>query len=370
MNTYQVDLNTLTANGHILMNIVDEMCQITTTRRVSTNFEYKHLPFDTYIAVPKEYKLPFQIDVTFKIDTPELYLLIGNGHLTFGSFWSDNRRLDDIIVPNYKPNVFHNQIPFNEFVKITVIYANQFMEVRVNNEVRYYSTKERYMTPSVRKEYGDRSFPIKISCSKHAKLIMKDITITEYEEDIMPDSKYYVLPSPITRNEAVPLHEKPTLESCISLLPSLLKEEIIKTDTFLRALKPMKFKRQIEKSGNKISYLSSDYGFSYHIYPSNDTLYHSFSWYIITNGKPEQWHRKTDHMVLTLTKIAETNCNFAEKLFGNLKECIGCCPCIVKTPYEFHGTKKISCHGLMEFKMHPSDFEDVRIFIKTVNELI
>lgn len=370
MNTCRVDLNKLMPSGYITKNMIGDLCQIITTSRVSTNFEYKHLPINAYVAVPKECKLPFRIDLCMKLDSPELYLMIGNGHLTFGSYWSDNRRLDDIIAPNHKPNVFHNQIPLNEFVNIAVIYDNQFMEVRVNEEVRYYSEKERYMRASYKKDYGDANFPIKISCSKYTNLIIKDILITEYDERVPSNSIHHLIPSPITRNEAVQLNEKPTLEACISLLPVLLREEIIKTDTFLRTLNPMKFRRQIEKNGNKITYLASDYGFSYNIYPSNDTLYHSLSWYIITNGKPEQWHRKTDLMEQTLNKLAESNCDLAEKLFTNLKECIGCCPCIVKTLYEFNGKKKLSCHGLMDFKMYPSDFLDVRNFIKTINELV
>ncbi|MDF2803394.1 MAG: hypothetical protein K0S61_3297 [Anaerocolumna sp.] len=369
MNTYQVDLNALSASGHVVKNMVNDICHITANKRVSTNFEYKHLPVNSYVAIPKVCKLPFRFDLCIKIDTPEFYLLIGNGHLTFGSFWSDNRRIDDIIAPNYKPNVFHNHIPLNEFVNISVIYDFHFMEVLVNEEVRYYSEKERYMKANIRKEFEETALPIKLSCSKQTDLCIKHITVTEFDESIPHSIIYYKIPSPITRNEAVPLGEKPTLESCISLLPQLLQDEIIKTDVFLRTLKPMKFKRQFEKNGNKISYLASDHGFSYNIYPSNDILYHSLSWYIITNGKPELWHRKTDLMEITLNKIAETNEAFAEKMFTNLKECIGCCPCIVKTLYKFNGKKKMSCHGLMDFKMHSLDFEDVRYFIQVVNDL-
>jgi len=38
--------------------------------------------------------------------------------------------------------------------------------------------------------------------------------------------------------------------------------------------------------------------------------------------------------------------------------------------YEFNGKKKLACHGMIEFKMCASDFEDVREFINTVNELL
>jgi N-methylhydantoinase A len=71
-----------------------------------------------------------------------------------------------------------------------------------------------------------------------------------------------------------------------------------------------------------------------------------------------------------LNKIAETSPEFADRMFLNLKECIACCRCAVKTLYKFNGKKKLTCHGTMEFKMCVSDFEDVRGFINTVNELV
>lgn len=160
------------------------------------------------------------------------------------------------------------------------------------------------------------------------------------------------------------------LESCISLIPKAIQTEIVKTDDFLRSLKPLKFKRQIAKQGNKITYLALEYEFSYALYPSNDIMYHSLNWYIIINSRPELWHRKDDMMEATLNKLNKTSPEFAERMFLNFKECIACCKCIVKTPYRLKGRKKLSCHGIMEFKMLKSDFEDVRAFINAVNELL
>lgn len=82
------------------------------------------------------------------------------------------------------------------------------------------------------------------------------------------------------------------------------------------------------------------------------------------------WHRKADMMEETLEKLAETSPEFAVRMFSNLTECIACCPCIVKTLYKFNGKKKLACHGIMEFKMCVSDFEDVRTFINTINHLL
>lgn len=372
MNIYNVDLKSLLPKGHVISNMEDSVCHITATERISTNFEHKHLPVNSYVSIPNTFKLPFRIDLCIKIDTPEFYLFVGKGHVNFGSFGSDNRRMDDIMIPDYKPKIFHNHISLNEFVKLSIYYGFNAMEISVDNEIRYFSKKERYMKPKVLKEFGNPPLEIKLSCSKHTNLLIKSIAVTEYDKDLpaLDRDASIPIPVPITRNEAVPLGEKPSLETCISLLPDYLQKEIISTDLFLRSLSPMRFKRQIEKNGNKISYIASDYGFSYHIYPSSDRMYHSLSWYIITSSKPENWHRKADYMEAALNHISDVNLSFAEKMFANLKECIGCCPCIVKTPYTFCGKTKISCHGLMDFKMHIDDFEDVRYFIRTINDLV
>lgn len=78
-----------------------------------------------------------------------------------------------------------------------------------------------------------------------------------------------------------------TFEKCISLLPEDIQREIVHINDYLKSLKPLNYKRQIEKNGNKITYVASEYGISYAIYLSNDMFGHSLQWYLLTNGKPE-----------------------------------------------------------------------------------
>lgn len=360
MKKHEIDLRTLLSKGYVCTDMKDGMMHATVTQRLTKN---------TYIYIPDTYKLPIHINLTIKIDSPGFYIFFGNGHVNFGTPWSDNRRIDDIIDPNSKVRFFHNHIPMNEFVNISVIYDFKAMQILINGEERFYSAKEKYMKAKLLKELNGTGFALKIACDKRVNLVIKSLTITEYDDTVEITHADTKLPLPLTTNHAIEEGMKPQLDSCISLLPKEIKEEIIKTDYYLRSLKPMKFKRQIEKHGNKITYLASDYGFSYVLHPSNDVMYHSLSWYIITNGKPEAWHRKADMMEETLNKIAETSPDFAERMFFNLTECIACSNCIVKTLYEFNGKKKITCHGRMNFKMCVSDFKDVRKFINTINEL-
>ncbi|HYF82487.1 MAG TPA: hypothetical protein VEB00_05610, partial [Clostridia bacterium] len=121
----------------------------------------------------------------------------------------------------------------------------------------------------------------------------------------------------------------------------------------------------------KITYVSSDYGFSYAIYLSNDIFDHSLQWYIITNGKPETWHRKADMMEVTLNRLAYKTPDFAKRMFSNLDECVGCYKnCLAKTQYQLHDKQKSVCHGKLKFKMSASGFEDVRAFIEEINLLV
>lgn len=370
MKKYDIDVNLLLSEGHIVKEIKNEMLHITTTKRLSTKFEKKGMTVDSYVYVPDTFRLPLRIDLSVKIDSPGLFLLLGNGHLNFGTPWLDNRRIDDIIEPNYKPRFFHNHIPMDEFVDISIIYGFTAMQILVNGEERFYSEKEKYMKSKLLKELDSTGFTLKISCTKRTNLFIRSLSITEYDEVSKITHSNINLPKPWTSNEAVVAGQKLKFESCISLLPSEIRDEIVKTDGFLCSLRPMKFKRQLEKHGNKITYLASEYGFSYAVYPSNDVMYHSLCWYILTNSKPEFWHRKSDMMEATLNKLAETSPEFAERMFSNLAECIACCPCSVKTLYEFNGKKKLACHGIMEFKMCVSDFDDVRTFINAVNQLL
>jgi hypothetical protein len=214
-------------------------------------------------------------------------------------------------------------------------------------------------------------FELKIACDKLVDLCIASISITEFNDTcgiIHPGTE---LPSGVMKNNAIAPEENPAFEKCISLLPAYIQSEILKIDEYLRMLRPLKFKRQLEKNGNKITYVSSNYGLSYAIYLSNDIFDHSLQWYIITNGKPETWHRKADMMEDTLKSLADKSPDFAERMFSNLGDCVGCYQnCLAKTQYQLQDKHKTACHGKLKFKMSASGFEDARAFIDEVNHLV
>lgn len=371
MIKHNIDLARFLSKGQVECEYKDNMNYMTTNRAIPTRrFDAEHLSINSYIYLPDKYKLPLRIDIIAKIDAPGLYMLIGKGHINFGTLWSDNRRIDDIVTPARKTKHFHNYMAMNEFTNISLLYDFNEMQIMINGEERYYSKKERYMKSPEFSEMNKDGFEIKIACDKLVNLCIKSVSITEYNDTCGIFHQEMELPAAITKNNAIIPGEKPAFEKCISLLPKHIQVEIVKIDEYIKTLKSLKFKRQIEKNGNKITYVSSDYGFSYAIYLSNDIFDHSLQWYIITNGKPETWHRKADMMEETLNRLAHKTLDSAERMFSNLDECVGCYKnCIVKTQYQLHGKQKNVCHGKLKFKMSALGFEDVRVLIEEINHI-
>ena len=365
MTEHSIDLAMLKLNGHALAQMRDGSLCMTVTRANPLNHCKPGIRCVHYAQVPGRYRLPLRIDVTAKIDVPSLYVMLGEGHANFGVH-SDNRRLDDICEPQNKINYFNSRIPMNEFVHITLIYDLKEMQILIDGEERYYSKREKYMKSPMFGGMNDDGFPLKISCAKRTNLEIRSIHVTEYDDTA---GIIHILDP--KEDKPVPPTEKPTFESCLSGLPDALRAAVIDMDSWLRSLRPIKFKRQIDKNGEKISYVASEQGFSYAIHPSGSVLYHTLQWYILTQGKPETWGRKADRMEDTLHHLAQSDPAFALRMFHNLQECVGGYGpgCLAKTPYTFAGEKVIACHGKMFFTMNLSEFEDVKRFISAVNEI-
>jgi hypothetical protein len=369
MIKHDIDLMDFIPVGHVDCENKDNLLSMSTNRGIpSKNFEAEHLSINSYIQLPQRYSLPLRIDITAKVDAPGLYILLGKGHVNFGTSCMDNRRIDDIVAPARKVVFFHNHINMNEFTEISILYGFKEMQIIVDGEERYYSKKERYMKASTFNEMNQEGFDLKIACDKLVNLRIKSVCITELDETYDFHHSKVELPSAITKNNVLAPGEKPSFEKCISLLPQHFQSEIIKMDEYLRTLKTIKIKRQLEKNGNKITYIASDYGFSYAIYLSNDMFDHSLQWYIITSGKPDTWYRKADWMEEVLDRLAKSSSEFAERMFFNLDDCVGCYSnCRVKTHYRFMDKQKYVCHGKLKFKMSISGFEDVCIFVEEIN---
>ncbi|MBP7176707.1 MAG: hypothetical protein KBA53_10930 [Thermoclostridium sp.] len=368
MKRHVIDLVAVLPEGQAICECKDNCLHMTTTRAIPTQrFDAEHLSINSYIFLPDKYKLPLRVDITAKIDAPGLYVFVGKGHVNFGTLCSDNRRIDDIVSPSRKTIYYHNDIPINEFTDISLIYDLKEMQILVDGQERYHSNNERYMKSREFGELNKEGFGLRIACDKLTNLTIQSIVITEFPDTCSIVHTRAELPAAFTKNQVLEPAEKPTFEKCISRLPVTIQNEIIKLDEYLKSIKRFKFKRQIEKNGNKVTYVASDYGFSYAIYLSNHMFDHSLQWYLITNGKPETWYRKADSMEETLNSLMQKAPDFAQRMFFNLDDCVGCYKnCLAQTAYQLGEKKKVVCHGKLKFNMSPSGFEDVRAFIDEI----
>ena len=155
-------------------------------------------------------------------------------------------------------------------------------------------------------------------------------------------------------------------------LPEEYRKEILETDEFLKSLRPLRFKRSIDKHGTKITYIASVYGVSYAFRVSSGEYAHELNWYIVYNGKPETWHRKADYMNEILDDISNTDPKLSEKIFSSLVKCNGCHGerCLARTPYSYNNLKKLTCHGRVSLGINHNDFNDAREFFNYLNIFI
>jgi hypothetical protein len=374
MNERIIDLNELTPHGRAEMKLENGILNVRATRSVapySSNL-YGDSYRKHYVSLPGRYRLPFRLDMTVRLDYPSLYLFVGGGHITFATPRRDNRKIEDIAKPSGKPNqdgrFYDNSLPYGELTDISVTYGFDEMQIIINGEERFYSRKQAYMKAKDLSALNEEGFTIGLAVAKLSALGIKTIKMTEYDGKApVVRGAFEEIPHSAEAEKA-----KPDFEGVILGLPPEIKGEIVETDKFLTALRPMKFKRAVDKNGSKISYVASDFGVSYAFNISGLESSQNLGWYIVTGGKPETWHRKADFMEKTLAFISETDPALAGRMFYALSDCVGCFGggCLGATLYSFNGEKKAACHGRITLRMCREDFEDAREFIRHINALM
>lgn len=372
MIAHNIEPKSFQQHGRVEVSVVEEGIEITSLITINDHFNRFTEPIKHYVYYPEKYKLPLKIDLTVRIDAPTLYILFGKGHISFNSIWSDNRRISDIAAPDLKPYNFNNEIPINEDVDISILYGTNFMQIMINGEERYYTKKSAYMKNNLIKEINEEGLALRLMCSKRTKLLIKNITITEYEtgEDFVnPHKDNDYEPLLLSVDKSV----KSDFETCISCLSKDLQDKLMEVDTYLRSHKKLGIKRKIEGSYKacRITYLSG-MGFSYILIINKHSMVHYFWWYTVSNYKYENKYlgRKNDLTEQTLKRIGEESPELAKTLFDLYISCYSCNPrCTARTLYEFEGEKRMTCHGKLLFKMDPDDFDYVIRLMEVMEEL-
>ena len=375
-------------HGNISMNVVDGALHMSTETALNTNYHRDDSPIKHYAFIDKKFKLPFHIDMTVKIDSPALYLIIGKGHIGFATEF-DNRPITDIIgitgpKSENKPgsqNYFNNEIPLNEFVDISITYGSKSLWVTVNGEIQCFSDKEQYikaLKKNVIPAEHDDGFGFAIACDKRTNLTLESLMITEFDiDEPFAPVDYFKRALDVFPN----LRAKSSIESCIKGLSAELQNEIMDIDEYLMKdmKKTMKFKRKIEGDHpcSKITYVSPC-GLRYKISISNTYLWHDIMWIAYnTRGEIDKYggRKKADFTIETLDKLTEDSPEFANEMFKRIRECTVCNgggKCDNWVIYEYNGTKKVTCEWSngMHFKMIPADFTDLKKVVKTVESIL
>jgi len=142
MKQYSINLKSVSSHGNITADFADNMLHIT-TKSQNTRFDKFETPLKSYIQIPQKFKLPLRVDTRIKMDAPSMYLILGKGHLTFGTSFLDNRRIGDIVEPDVKKtSAFDNKLEMNTFSDLSIIYDTKFMQILVNGKERFFSKKK------------------------------------------------------------------------------------------------------------------------------------------------------------------------------------------------------------------------------------
>jgi len=322
-----------------------------------------------YLEAEGVYRLPLRIDMTVSLDAPVFHVMLGGGRISFASTWDYNRRIEDIAEPHYKPLFFPDHFPLNARTQISIIYNIKAMQILINGEQRYYSTREKYMKAAIFNELNAAGFLLRLSARKRTEVTIYQIKVTESETDF-DIKKQDFMPEPITRNIDLRKGEKPAFEAVIGGLPDEIRSKVVETDSFLRSYKPIKFRRTLEKNGNKITYLASAAGVSYMVMPSRDVMGHSFGSYIQWNVKESLGKHDATPLTDALNRLAEADPDFVARILSYRSDCTGCSPkCICRVDYKVQGKTVSACHGKFEFKMASSEFDDVMHIIKEMGRV-
>ena len=160
-------------------------------------------------------------------------------------------------------------------------------------------------------------------------------------------------------------------DNAVANAPQELQCMIMEMDVFLKSLKLLKFKRSIERSGTKINYVSAEYGISYAIMISAKEQLQHFGWYYLHDKVTNNWYRKHDYLVDTLTRIAKTAPQATGYLFDSINECTACkdgdCG---KIPYEYDDRQKFACYGRIHLPMSHDGFANAKLFFSTLVDIL
>ncbi|MCL2187935.1 MAG: hypothetical protein FWB87_04140 [Defluviitaleaceae bacterium] len=311
-----------------------------------------------HMLVPNTYTLPFRIDMTVKTEfsrtnqiTSQMSLYIGEGKLYFNG---GHTSCTDIVT-KAKASVFgdnrfasmvrYNGIPDKDFVEISAYFTRDMMWVTVDGEICYASNKLDYLTAP-----QENGINISLCGGTDTKLTLRCFSVTEYEND-----------APATPEALQSLPILSDFDMFINGIPPRVQDAVRDMDKFLlNEMKPLKFKRGIDKYGH-LQYKASC-GLLYEMREFGVSNFHMLNW---LNAA------KSQNNVKIINHIAKTAPDLAERIFANLHECNPHArDCKRRMFAEFNGKSKSVCEGKIKFNMETLAFMDIKAFVKAVLEFL
>jgi len=160
-----------------------------------------------------------------------------------------------------------------------------------------------------------------------------------------------------------------SFQAMLAASPLEMRQEITEMDAFMKSLRPLKFKRTVDK--RKMNYVSSDYGISFAIFPTGDHPHAAFGWYFLHDKVTGAWYRKTDYFVETLAEIKKEDPAMTLRIFDGIHFCTSCKgnPCSAIS-YVYEGKIKPACYGRIHLPLQAQGFADARAFFGCLNALV
>jgi len=291
-----------------------------------------------HVNIPGNFKLPFRLDMTVKIEyhhlnqvASQLTLYVGNGTVYFngGHVSATDIWTKDNIAPDF---VRYNCIPEKEFADISVFFGTELMWVSVDGAFCFATEKMSHMD----------AVGISICGGTATRLCIRSLAVTQYEEN-----------EPGMPPELLGLPGLSEFEQFLNGLPPYVIEEMREIDEFLTA---RKYRRSLKHGF--LTYRSAN-GFRMEIREFGAGKE------IITAWAPTD--KKPDITNIVIYKLAETSPEFAAKIFDMIRGCEvhsrGCQRTVV---YEFAGSKKTSCCGRMNISLDAQGLHDLHRFVEAI----
>lgn len=184
MQIYPIDLAEFTTKGAIKATLTQEGLCLGLNNPLRKHFHRYVDVINAYVFLTQKIHLPVKISFTINANNTGFHFLFGAGRITFNDDDNDGARMcNDIVNPSLKASRFNNNfVPKDKDTIIEIIYDYKFMQINVGGEERYFSTKEKYIKSKFTAGKNTEGFDIRFAIDQSEKVLIKQFSVTQYDE--------------------------------------------------------------------------------------------------------------------------------------------------------------------------------------------